>query len=101
MFPVPIPFVPAMHDCTRVVVIVLLLGAPAARNAHAPVQDTATWHTAFPCTGHNPRRTAIYGWSVRTRHNGSAGTPTEAARELDQSRLLKRPSLRRVLGFSN
>jgi hypothetical protein len=60
--------------------------------------DTATYHTAFPCTGAEPRRTAIIGWSVRRHGNGPPPEPTGPLAELDAAGLLDRPALRKVLG---
>ncbi len=62
--------------------------------------DTATYHTAFPCTGSDPRRTCIIGYSVRRRSDGPPPPPPEggALAELDAAGLLDgRPSLRQLL----
>ena len=67
--------------------------------------DTATWHTAFPCTGSAPRRTAIIGYQAQRKRDGvAAATPAfgpsnQAVGELEEAGLLQRPALRQVLGL--
>ena len=62
--------------------------------------DTACYHTAFPCTGPEPRRTAILGYGVSSKAKGKrvsvTGGQSPVAR-LQQAGLLKRPALRQVL----
>ena len=69
------------------------------RAGSALLFDTATFHTAFPCTGAEPRRTAIIGWSVRRRSDGPSPAPAAPVAALDAAGLLdRRPALRQVLG---
>ena len=68
--------------------------------------DTATWHTAFPCTGSAPRRTAIIGYQARRKRDGAPaespafGPSNQAIWELEEAGLLQRPALRQVLGLA-
>ena len=69
------------------------------RAGSALLFNTATYHTAFPCTGSAPRRTTIIGYNVR-RHSDGPPPPLPdggALAELDAAGLLGRPSLRQVL----
>ena len=66
----------------------------------ALVFDTACYHTAFPCTGPEPRRTSIIGYSVRSKaadeRASTRGNESPLAL-LEKNGLLKRPALRQVL----
>ena len=74
----------------------------ACKAGSALLFDTACWHTAFPCTGSEPRRTAIIGYSVNSRAEGKRAVvdrddADSPIAQLEKAGLLQRPSLRRVL----